>query len=242
MAGAFFAGLGADLLTTGVSSLVSAGATAINQRAEFEYNKALQQSSFQHDKEMLQAQIAATANLQKQMIDIKREILTQGGFSPTDAARGSVGANMTQILDWSGTRYYAPGAMRTTPYSGNFLRQSVPHTTPKANYRQAGQDPSTESLYSGSWSGSYKSGSTNTTAVSASTASSRTSDWVSQHSNLAPFHENALRTAYVSPPSTVSSHSVSTVRGSLLDSWTPAFNTHRQPAFAHLRKRGISEA
>ena len=103
MAGAFIAGLAGDVFTNTVGSLVNAGANAINQKVDFENNKYLQNASFNHDKEMLNAQIEATKRLQADMIAIKQGVLTAGGFSPTDAARGAINAPMTKVLDWNGT-------------------------------------------------------------------------------------------------------------------------------------------
>nr|AUA18029.1 VP2 [Norovirus GVI] len=265
MAGQFFANLGADLLSNGLGSLVSAGANAINQKIEFDYNQQLQSNSFQHDKEMLEAQVGATKRLQAEMIAIKSAALRAGGFSDADAARGAIGAPMTKLVDWNGTRYWAPGAMKTSSYSGQLTSQAVvlrpqssarvtrgPQSAPKA------QAPVSEtwSMSSGSFGQPQASNSTKSTTVPASSTSSagtvsrasqRTREWVEEQGARAPFHEGALRTAFVTPPpSTISGSTstdgVSTVRGSLLDSWTPAFNTHRQPAFAFIRRRGESHA
>ena len=60
MAGAFLAGLAGDAITSGVGSLINAGANAINQKVEYDFNKQLQLASFKHDKEMLQSQVLAT--------------------------------------------------------------------------------------------------------------------------------------------------------------------------------------
>lgn len=128
MAGAFIAGLAGDIVTNSIGSLVNAGANAINQKVDFENNKQLQQASFNHDKEMLQAQIQATKQLQADMIAIRQGVLTAGGFSPTDAARGAVNAPMTQVLDWNGTRHWAPGATKTTVFSGGFTSASHART------------------------------------------------------------------------------------------------------------------
>lgn len=120
MAGAFLAGLAGDAITSGVGSLINAGANAINQKVEYDFNKQLQLASFKHDKEMLQSQVLATKQLQQEMMNIRQGVLSAGGFSPTDAARGAVNAPMTKILDWNGTRYFAPNSMKTTSYSGQF--------------------------------------------------------------------------------------------------------------------------
>nr|QPJ59486.1 VP2 [Norovirus GII] len=259
MAGAFVAGLAGDVLSNGLSSLINAGANAINQRAEFDFNQKLQQNSFNHDKEMLQAQIQATKQLQADMMAIKQGVLTAGGFSPADAARGAVNAPMTQALDWNGTRYWAPNSMRTTSYSGKFtstapVRQAdFQHTQSRPSSGSSVSSFATQSsrptltTTAGSSHGTASSNSTRSTSLSQSTvsrATSRTGAWVrDQNRNLEPYMHGALQTAFVTPPSSrASDGTVSTVPKGVLDSWTPAFNTRRQPLFAHLRKRGESQA
>nr|QPJ59465.1 VP2 [Norovirus GII] len=256
MASAFLVNLAGGVASNGISSLINAGANAINQKVEFDYNKQLQNASFSHDKEMLQAQIEATKRLQQEMIDIKQGVLTAAGFSPTDAARGSVGAPVTKLVDWSGTRYWAPGAMRTTGYSGTFTHlppvQSASYVNDQ-NRQFLKVDPSPPSS-SGSSVSSVKTQSTTLSGTSrvgsasqstlSTRPSTRTSDWVrSQNERLSPFMDGALRTTYVTPPSSRASSvsTVSTVPKEVLDSWTPMFNTYRQPLFAHLRRRGESQ-
>nr|AAL13011.1 minor structural protein [Norwalk-like virus NLV/Richmond/283/1994/US] len=256
MAGAFIAGLAGDLLTNGVGSLVNAGANAINQKVDFENNKQLQQASFNHDKEMLQAQIQATKQLQADMIALRQGVLTAGGFSPTDAARGAVNAPMTQVLDWNGTRYWAPGAPKTTTFSGGFtssshartvdLPKKAPVTPASVSVpRSSSSSASTVSTRSTLVSGSSNFPSSTISVSSQSTSpSSRTSEWVrNQNRALEPYMRGALKTAYVTPPSSRASSNgtVSTVPKEVLDSWTSVFNTHRQPLFAHLRRRGESQ-
>nr|AGT62524.1 minor capsid protein [Norovirus Hu/GII.2/TCH-560/USA/2002] len=255
MAGAFIAGLAGDVLSNGLGSLINAGANAINQRAEFDFNQQLQQNSFNHDKEMLQAQIQATKQLQADMMAIKQGVLTAGGFSPADAARGAVNAPMTQALDWNGTRYWAPSSMRTTSYSGRFtsttpIRQAdFQHTQTRPSSGSSVVSYSTQSsrptsiTTAGSSTTSNSTRSTNLPST-VSRATSRTSEWVrDQNRNLEPYMRGALQTAFVTPPSSrASDGTVSTVPKGVLDSWTPAFNTRRQPLFAHLRKRGESQA
>ena len=129
MASAFLAGLAGDVITNGVGSLINAGANAVNQKVEYDFNKQLQMASFKHDKEMLQSQVLATKQLQQEMMNIRQGVLTAGGFSPADAARGAVNAPMTKILDWNGTRYWAPNSMKTTSYSGQFSSSPV-HKSP----------------------------------------------------------------------------------------------------------------
>nr|QEP28116.1 VP2 [Norovirus GII]QEP28119.1 VP2 [Norovirus GII] len=265
MAGAFIAGLAGDIVTNGIGSLVNAGANAINQKVDFENNKQLQQASFNHDKEMLQAQIQATKQLQADMISIRQGVLTAGGFSPTDAARGAVNAPMTQVLDWNGTRHWAPGASRTTSFSGGFTNSTRARTVepPKSS------PPVQNTLISASRpSSTVSSSSTRSTVVTSSSTppsirssvtrssprsvsqsvspvSSRTGDWVqNQNRMLEPYLRGSLQTAFVSPPSSKASSNgtVSTVPKEVLDSWTSAFNTRRQPLFAHLRRRGESQA
>nr|ALQ12261.1 small basic protein VP2 [Norovirus cat/GVI.2/TE/77-13/ITA] len=264
MAGAFFAELGGNILANGIGSLIGAGANAINQRVEFEYNQQLQSNSFQHDKDMLAAQVAATKHLQQAMIGVKQDVLRQAGFTDADAARGAIGAQMTRMVDWNGTRYYAPNAMRASGYSGMATNQLVfsrrPAAAPEASTVSKPETSrvvpgDAQSAGTGSWEQLQASRTTRSATLTSrsadtstySRASRRTQEWVEQQKARAPFTEGALRTAFVSPPqSTMSSpplsDGASTVRGSLLDSWTPAFNTHRQPAFAFIRRRGESNA
>ncbi|AII73772.1 VP2 [Norovirus GII/Hu/JP/2000/GII.P12_GII.12/Saitama/KU16] len=258
MAGAFIAGLAGDIVTNGIGSLVNAGANAINQKVDFENNKQLQQASFNHDKEMLQAQVQATKQLQADMIAIRQGVLTAGGFSPTDAARGAVNAPMTQVLDWNGTRHWAPGATKTTAFSGGFtnashartvdLTKKTPATPAPASVSRPSSIASTVStrstLVSGSSNPSSSARSSSSVSSQPTSSSSRTSEWVrSQNRALEPYMRGALHTAYVTPPSSRASSNgtVSTVPKEVLDSWTSAFNTRRQPLFAHLRRRGESQ-
>ena len=243
MAGAFIAGLAGDMLTNTVGSLVNAGANAINQTIDFENNKYLQNASFNHDKEMLNAQIEATKKLQADMIAIKQGVLTAGGFSPTDAARGAINAPMTKVLDWNGTRYWAPGATSTTSMSGGFTHQTVHRPTPNFKTNQAPKSTPSSGSSVRSNSTQITSLSSHSSGSSRSSGSNRTRDWVNQQNfNLEPHMPGSLRTAFVTPPSSTASSSstVSTVPKNVLDSWTSAFNTRRQPLFAHLRGRGES--
>ena len=243
MAGAFIAGLAGDMLTNTVGSLVNAGANAINQTIDFENNKYLQNASFNHDKEMLNAQIEATKKLQADMIAIKQGVLTAGGFSPTDAARGAINAPMTKVLDWNGTRYWAPGATSTTSMSGGFTHQTVHRSTPNFKTNQAPKSTPSSGSSVRSNSTQITSLSSHSSGSSRSSGSNRTRDWVNQQNfNLEPHMPGSLRTAFVTPPSSTASSSstVSTVPKNVLDSWTSAFNTRRQPLFAHLRRRGES--
>lgn len=258
MAGAFFAGLAGDVVSNGIGSLINAGANAVNQKVEYDFNKQLQMASFKHDKEMLQSQVLATKQLQQEMMNIKQGMLTAGGFSPADAARGAVNAPMTKILDWNGTRYWAPNSMKTTSYSGQFSgspvhRSPAPlqHTASPKSKLQSGSasvysSPSTassQSTYSTVLSAGAGSSRSTHTSTATSTLS-RTSDWVrGQNERLSPFMDGALQTTFVTPPSSKASSNgtVSTVPKAVLDSWTPMFNTHRQPLFAHLRRRGESQ-
>nr|BAF38395.1 hypothetical protein [Norwalk-like virus] len=252
MAGAFIAGLAGDIVTNGVGSLVNAGANAINQKVDFENNKYLQSASFAHDKEMLKAQIEATKQLQSDMIAIKQSVLSAGGFAPADAARGSVNAPMTKVLDWGGTRYWAPNSTSTTMYSGGFTGQPVHRPTPNFSMKSkpvpsvassSHKSNSTASTQLGSVS-SGSSRSSVSTATSSLPSTTRTVEWVRQQNReLEPHMPGSLRTAFVTPPSSTASSSgiVSTVPKGVLDSWTPVFNTHRQPLFAYLHKRGESK-
>ncbi|BAS30078.1 VP2 [Norovirus Hu/GII.4/Hiroshima4/2010/JP] len=266
MAGAFFAGLASDVLSSGLGSLINAGAGAINQKIDFENNRKLQQASFQfssnlqqasfqHDKEMLQAQIEATKKLQQEMMKVKQAMLLEGGFSETDAARGAINAPMTKALDWSGTRYWAPDARTTTYNAGRFSTPQPSGALPGRNNPRtptpARGSPSTPSsaftatsIYSNQ-TVSTRLGSTagSGTNVSSPPSTARTRSWVEdQNRNLSPFMRGAHNISFVTPPSSRSSSqgTVSTVPKEVLDSWTGAFNTRRQPLFAHIRRRGES--
>nr|ACJ66280.1 minor structural protein [Norovirus Hu/GGII.4/Dijon-E1057/2002/FRA] len=265
MAGAFFAGLASDVLGSGLGSLINAGAGAINQKVEFENNRKLQQASFQfssnlqqasfqHDKEMLQAQIEATKKLQQEMMKVKQAMLLEGGFSETDAARGAVNAPMTKALDWSGTRYWSPDARTTTYNAGRFSTPQPSGASPGRTIRAtvpargSSSTPSNASTATSVYSNqtvSTRLGSTagSGTSVSSLPSTARTRSWVEdQNRNLSPFMRGAHNISFVTPPSSRSSSqgTVSTVPKEVLDSWTGAFNTRRQPLFAHIRKRGES--
>nr|AAX32875.1 VP2 small basic protein [Norovirus swine/GII/MI-QW48/02/US] len=253
MAGQILLGLATDLIGGGIGSLISAGANAINQKVEYDFNKKLQSFSFAHDKEMLQAQVDATKQLQQDLIQLKQDTLLSAGYLPADAARGSLGVPMTKALDWNGTRYWAPNSMGTSSYSGRFSRpvSNLAFQSPQPSR----QPPKAPASTSGSTSASSVSSSptvstglpSSSTASSgssrSSTATDRTREWVNSQ-NLGPYMDGALRTAFVTPPSSRSSSvgTVSTVPDFVLDSWTPSFNTRRQPLFAHLRRRGESQA
>ncbi|BAJ14000.1 VP2 [Norovirus Hu/GII-4/Toyama2/2008/JP] len=266
MAGAFFAGLASDVLGSGLGSLINAGAGAINQKIDFENNRKLQQASFQfssnlqqasfqHDKEMLQAQIEATKKLQQEMMKVKQAMLLEGGFSETDAARGAINAPMTKALDWSGTRYWAPDARTTTYNAGRFstpqpsgalpgrINPRIP--TPARGSSSTSSNASTATSIYSNQTVSTRLGSTagSGTNVSSLPSTARTRSWVEdQNRNLSPFMRGAHNISFVTPPSSRSSSqgTVSTVPKEVLDSWTGAFNTRRQPLFAHIRRRGES--
>ncbi|BAU24862.1 VP2 [Norovirus Hu/GII.4/Toyama2/2012/JP] len=266
MAGAFFAGLASDVLSSGLGSLINAGAGAINQKIDFENNRKLQQASFQfssnlqqasfqHDKEMLQAQIEATKKLQQEMMKVKQAMLLEGGFSETDAARGAVNAPMTKVLDWSGTRYWAPDARTTTYNAGRFSTPQPsgalpgrvnPRTpTPARGSPNTPSNASTATSLHSNQTVSTRLGSTAGSGTNASSlpSTARTRSWVEDQSrNLSPFMRGAHNISFVTPPSSRSSSqgTVSTVPKEVLDSWTGAFNTRRQPLFAHIRRRGES--
>ncbi|BAS30246.1 VP2 [Norovirus Hu/GII.4/Akita5/2009/JP] len=253
MAGAAVAGLASDVLSSGLGSLINAGAGVINQKVDFEHNRQLQQASFafsnnqqqasfQHDKEMLQAQIEATKKLQQGMMKIKQAMLLEGGFSATDAARGAINAPMTKALDWSGTRYWAPDARTTTYNAGRFATPLPSGASPgRANPRAtapARGSPSTPSNASTATSVysnqtvSTRLGSTagSGTSVSSLPSTARTRSWVEdQNRSLSSFSSRSS-----------SQGTVSTVPKGVLDSWTGAFNTRRQPLFAYIRTRGES--
>ncbi|BAJ13592.1 VP2 [Norovirus Hu/GII-4/Aomori2/2007/JP] len=266
MAGSFFAGLASDVLSSGLGSLINAGAGAINQKIDFENNRKLQQASFQfssnlqqasfqHDKEMLQAQIEATKKLQQEMMKVKQAMLLEGGFSETDAARGAINAPMTKALDWSGTRYWAPDARTTTYNAGRFStpqpsgalpgRISPRTPTPARGSPSTSSNASTATSIYSNQTVSTRLGSTagSGTNVSSLPSTARTRSWVEdQNRNLSPSMGGAHNISFVTPPSSRSSSqgTVSTVPKEVLDSWTGAFNTRRQPLFAHIRRRGES--
>nr|ACY00577.1 minor structural protein [Norovirus Hu/GII.4/Beijing/54125/2007/CHN] len=266
MAGAFFAGLASDVLSSGLGSLINAGAGAINQKIDFENNRKLQQASFQfssnlqqasfqHDKEMLQAQIEATKKLQQEMMKVKQAMLLEGGFSETDAARGAINAPMTKALDWSGTRYWAPDARTTTYNAGRFSTPQPPGAlpgrinprtpTPARGSPSISSNASTATPIYSNQTVSTRLGSTagSGTNVSSLPSTARTRSWVEdQNRNLSPFMRGAHNISFVTPPSSRSSSqgTVSTVPKEVLDSWAGAFNTRRQPLFAHIRRRGES--
>ncbi|ACV89841.1 VP2 minor structural protein [Norovirus dog/GVI.1/HKU_Ca026F/2007/HKG] len=226
-------GAGLDVVTNSLSSLAQAGAQSILQHNEFQYNQALQQNSFLHDKEMLAAQVQATKDLQGAMLGIKHQALLAGGFSNTDAARGSIGAPMTKLVDWNGTRYWAPGAMSTTTFSGTPtpILRGPPVPLPS---RQ-----SAPSLYSSSWGAPQASRTTVTSRLTPSsrgslsstgdgggtmTSASSLGTWSSIRTPepprvVEPFLPGSLRIA--PSPSVSSVGSVSTVNQSLVDSWKP---------------------
>nr|ACY00592.1 minor structural protein [Norovirus Hu/GII.4/Beijing/55049/2007/CHN] len=266
MAGAFFAGLASDVLSSGLGSLINAGAGAINQKIDFENNRKLQQASFQfssnlqqasfqHDKEMLQAQIEATKKLQQEMMKVKQAMLLEGGFSETDAARGAINAPMTKALDWSGTRYWAPDARTTTYNAGRFSTPQPsgalpgrinPRTpTPARGSPSTSSNASTATSIYSNQTVSTRLGSTagSGTNVSSLPSTARTRSWVEdQNRSLSPFMRGAHNISFVTPPSSRSSSqgTVSTVPKEVLDSWTGAFNTRRQPFFAHICRGGES--
>lgn len=235
MAANIFAGIAGDILGSTVSGLVNAGANAINQGVEFGFNQALQENSFKHDRDMLERQVAATRQLQSDLIAVREQALRRGGFSDADAARGAVGGPMTKLVDWNGTRLAAPGAMHTTAYSGRFISapQRTPHThgTPKTQQTSVGTplQSDTSSVVS-------------QPTASTSLSRTRTQSWVSEQQRLQPFHPNALQLTWGSVPSSSSSsvRTASTVSGTVLDSWTPAFNLKHQPLFARFHPRGAS--
>ncbi|BAJ13982.1 VP2 [Norovirus Hu/GII-4/Shimane3/2008/JP] len=263
MAGTFFAGLASDVLSSGLGSLINAGAGAINQKIDFENNRKLQQASFQfssnlqqaslqHDKEMLQAQVEATKKLQQEMMKVKQAMLLEGGFSETDAARGAINAPMTKALDWSGTRYWAPDARTTTYNAGRFStpqpsgalpgRINPRTSTPARGSPSTSSNASTATSIYSNQTVSTRLGSTagSGTNVSSLPSTARTRSWVEdQNRNLSPFMRGAHNISFVTPPSSRSSSqgTVSTVPKEVLDSWTGAFNTRRQPLFAHIRRR-----
>ncbi|QOS02569.1 VP2 [Norovirus GV] len=83
------------------------------------FNMMMQANSFQHDRNMLEAQVQAQAQAQQNAINIKSAQLQAAGYTKADAVRMAYGQAPTRTLDWSGTRYYAPSAP-VTGFSGGF--------------------------------------------------------------------------------------------------------------------------
>ncbi|AWI67139.1 VP2 [Bat norovirus] len=240
----FLAMLGASVAGALSGSLGNSISNSISQSQQFQNNKALQENSFKHDFEMLNAQVTSSAKLAEAQLKIRRDLLLAAGYTPTDAARGAAGLQTTRLLDWNGTRYFAPQAAITSQYTGNFTPVPV---SPKGKakppvVRPTPRAPSLAS--SGSWGQPMASNSTLSSRLSTSSGSrsSRPSlppSWYTGSSrSLEPFAPGALQTAFVTPPGSVSSRAstrssastVSTVDERLLTSWKP-FNLRNQPGF-----------
>lgn len=224
----------------------------LTQAQQFEYNKQLQANSFQHDKEMLEAQVKTSIKLAEQQLGLRYNILRAGGYTAVDAARGALGAPTTRVLDWNGTRNYAPSAAVTSTFAGTFA--PIPSARPKKQQAstqtetpQVSRAPSLAS--SDSWGQPQASLSTVSTSLSSlpSRRSSRRpslpGSWYTGSSrSLSPFGPGALQLTYLSSASSSSTPSpASTVDERLLNSWKP-FNLRNQPGFTRFHPRGSSNA
>lgn len=234
-------------------SIGNMASNAASNAQNFQYNSALQQASFQHDKDMLAAQVDTSMQLAKKQLQLKHDMLRVAGYTHADAARGALGAPVTRILDWNGTRNYAPQAAATSSFSGGFSPQ-FQVSKPVRGAQRVQRAPSLAS--STSWGQPQASLSTVSTAVSRSSSGSRSSrsslsrSWYTGSSrSLEPFAPGALQTAFVTPPGSVSSRAstrtsastASTVDERLLSSWKP-FNLRNQPGFTRFHPRGSSNA
>lgn len=251
----FLAMLGASVAGALSGSLGNSISNSISQSQQYQNNKALQENSFKHDFEMLSAQVASSAKLAEAQLKVRKDLLLAAGYTPTDAARGAAGLQTTRLLDWNGTRYYAPQAAITSQYTGGFTPVPLPtreKTKPPAT-RVASRAPSLAS--SGSWGQPVASNSTLSSRLSTSSRSrsSRPSlpqSWYTGSSrSLEPFGPGALQMAFVTPPGSVSSRAstrssastTSVVDERLLASWKP-FNLRNQPGFTRFHPRGSSNA
>lgn len=214
MAQAIFGAIAATAAGSAVGAGIQAGTEAALQHQRFQQDLTLQSNSFKHDKEMIGLQVGASTALLQNSLNTRYNLLTQAGMSTADAARAVVGAPTTRVVDWNGTRIAAPMSSATTLRSGGFM--TVP------------------TLYRGSKTNSQlSSGFSNANYMPSS--ASRTSEWVSSQnssrSSLGPYHPSALQTAWVTPPGSTSTSSLSSA------SMAPRyFNTERLPLFANLRK------
>lgn len=254
----FLAMLGASVAGALTGSLGNSISNSISQAQQFSNNQALQNNSFQHDFKMLAAQVESSSRLAERQLEIRQQLLSRAGYTPMDAARGAVGAPTTKVLDWNGTRYYAPQAAITSSFSGGFSplvvdRPRAKVTQQSSTTRRTSSVPSLAS--SGSWGQPQASLSTVSSRLTASSRSrsSRSplpESWYTGPSrSLGPFAPGALQMAFVTPPGSVSSRSsarssastVSTVDERLLSSWKP-FNLRNQPGFTRFHPRGSSNA
>lgn len=237
-------------------SLGNSVTNSISQAQQFEYNKTLQERSFQHDKEMLDAQVRTSEELAKRQLNLKYNMLRAGGYTATDAARGALGAPTTRVLDWSGTRNYAPEAAKTSSFSGGFLpsynlsKNTKPISRAKQNSRPASLASSTSwgqpqaSLSTGSTGLSSLSSRPSPSSGPGSRRPSLPQSWYTGSSrSLSPFAPGALQLTYTSSRSSSSSgtSAASTVDERLLSSWKP-FNLRNQPGFTRFHPRGSSTA
>lgn len=203
--GAIAASAAGSILGAGIQ----AGAEAGLQAQRYQQDLQLQQNSFKHDKEMLGYQVQASNALLAKNLNTRYALLQAGGLSSADAARAVAGAPVTRIVDWNGTRIAAPTSNTTTLRSGGFMAVPIPLSSKTKQPVMSGQD-----------NPNY-----------AASSISRTASWVqSQNSmrSVSPFHSDALRTVWVTPPGSSSTSSVQS-------SFYGVFNTDRLPLFANRR-------
>lgn len=213
MAQAILGAIAATAAGSAVGAGIQAGTEAALQHQRFQQDLTLQNNTFKHDKEMLGLQVEASTALLQNSLGTRYSMLTNAGLTSADAARAVAGAPVTRVVDWNGTRIAAPTSTQTTLRSGGFM--SVPIV-----YRGKQQQSS---------------GGFHNPNYDAQSVSTRTSQWVSSQSSslstLSPYHPNALRTAWVTPPGSTSTSTLSS--NSTIARF---FNTERLPLFANMRK------
>ena len=215
MAQAIFGAIAATAAGSAVSASIDAGTQAALQYQRYQQDLDLQFKSFLHDEHMLGLQVDASNALLQKNLSTRYNLLLSSGMSSSDAARMIAGAPPTKIVDWNGVRVAAPRSSATTLRSGGFMPVASLSTTPKMKNDGAG-------IVNPNYAPSH------------SSMVTRTTQWVeSQNSlrSLEPFHHGALQTAWVTPPGSSSTSTVSSM------STAPRyFNTERLPLFANLRK------
>lgn len=215
MAQAMLGAIAATAAGSAVGAGIQAGTEAALQHQRFQQDLTLQSNTFKHDKEMLAMQVEASTSLLQNSLNTRYNLLTQAGLTSADAARAVAGAPVTRVVDWNGTRIAAPLSTATTLRSGGFM--SVPVV-----YRGAKTE---QQKLTGFSNPNYETGS----------SVLRTSQWVSSQnsmrSSVAPFHPNALRTTWVTPPGSSSTSTISSV-----SSIPRFFNTERLPLFANNKR------
>nr|QPJ58841.1 VP2 [Norovirus GI] len=209
MAQAIIGAIAASAAGSILGAGIQAGAEAGLQAQRYQQDLQLQQNTFQHDREMIGYQVQASNALLAKNLNTRYTLLQAGGLSSADAARAVAGAPVTRIVDWNGTRVAAPTSSATTLKSGGFMPVPIPLTQKSKQPLMTGQD-----------NPNY-----------AASSISRTASWVQSQNSLRsmpPFHNDALRTVWVTPPGSSSTSSVQS-------SYYGVFNTDRLPLFANRR-------